>query len=364
MISFKQSDLDELRNSSRYLSDVFIEFYFTYLSSIHPSDLILFVPPTISFLLSNFNDKKDVADCVRPLEFHTKDLIFFPVNNGGYHWSLLVYNRELNVFAHHDSLGGLNNEEAQELYLAVRHCVHKKRSYRFKIEFLNKRRLMEDSCVPVFHKAVSPRQSNGYDCGLYVMVMAKAICRWFCSAVREVNWLREIEKIDDGVGVTMRPLVLQLIREASEGRLGAVLCSIEEERRDDKVEELSNDELELCKFWAGFDDSVESGAAIRPSTSCGDDDPLSIAVEKTVADDSPSLMEEETKDGKIALIKGDEAVNDEVPWFSSCGSASEEKDLEKLLDSDKSDSSHCRITAFRREYLTSWPPEEKSTGDK
>ncbi|KAL8118360.1 hypothetical protein AgCh_016038 [Apium graveolens] len=371
MIFFKQSDLDELRNERRYLSDVFIEFYFTYLSSIHPSDSILFVPPTISFLLANSEDEDDIKDCVKPLQLPYKDLIFFPVNNGGLHWSLLVYNREFNLFAHHDSLSGLNNSEARELYLAVRDCVHDKESLRYRVEFRNKRRQMDGPSdhVPGYIGASTPRQTNGFDCGLYVMAMAKAICKWFCSGVREGNWLREIDKLDDTVGITMRPHVLQLIRDASEGRLGSVSCTIEEERCVDKVEELTSDEIELIQFWADFDDPVEP-------KKIEDDLPLSVAAGKIVANHSTSLVKEKTNIKKTPLIKV-EGFNDSemVHEFPSCDSTSAsssiveehkpDKDVSIVKPDEKKNipgtTSDCGTSGVKKEYLTQWPPEGKST---
>lgn len=374
MISFKQSDLDELRNERKYLSDVFIEFYFTYLSSIHPSDSILFVPPTISFLLANSADEDDIEDCVKPLELPNRDLIFFPVNNGGIHWSLLVYNREFNVFAHHDSLSGLNNSEANELYLAVRDCVHETESLRYRVEFRNKRRHMDGlSRVPGYVKASSPRQENGFDCGLYVMAMANAICKWFCSGVREGNWLPEIEKLDGTVGITMRPLVLQLIRDASEGRLGSVSCSIEEEKCDNKIEELTSEEIELNQFWADFDDPVDPKTIrdpVDPKTL-----PRSSVDGKIVANNSTSQVKEKSKNEKTTPLIKVEGFNDIeiVHQVPSCDSTSASSSIEeehkrvgsnvetKEMENNLGTTSDCRTSGVKREYLTQWPPEEKST---
>ncbi|KAK1363121.1 hypothetical protein POM88_038682 [Heracleum sosnowskyi] len=367
MIFFKQSDLDELRNERRYLSDVFIEFYFTYLSSIHPSDSISFVPPTISYLLASLEDEDDIEDCVKPLELPSKDLIFFPVNNGGLHWSLLVYNRQLNLFAHHDSLGGLNDEEARELYDAVKDCVHESESFRYKVGFRNKRRLMEgnSSQVPRYITATTPRQTNGYDCGLYVMATAKAICKWFCAGgVREKTWEREVEKLDDNVGITMRPLVLQLIRDAKEGRLGSVSCTIEEERCVDRVEELNSEEIELYQFWADFDDPVD------PKT-FKDDLPTSI--------EAGNIVSGKTNNRITPLIKVD-AFNDSEEMehrFPSCDSTSassssmveEHKPVkdasivgkEEMENTPGTATSDCRTSGVKREYLSQWPPEGGST---
>ncbi|KAK1363122.1 hypothetical protein POM88_038683 [Heracleum sosnowskyi] len=158
MITFKQSDLAELEDPHSYLSDVIIEFYFTYLSSVHPSDSILYVPPSISFLLSNSIDDGVVEDCLKSLELPSKNLIFFTVHRWK-HWSLLVYHRESNSFVHHDSsITGTNDDAARELYLSVKDCVHENKP---RIKFRNRRfvdgpRYVDSQMWP---------EKNDYDCG-------------------------------------------------------------------------------------------------------------------------------------------------------------------------------------------------------
>lgn len=217
---FKQSYLDELRNPNNYLSDIIIEFYFNYLSSIHPSDSILFVPPTISFFIANSVDPAAIKECLKSLELTVKRLVIFPVNNGGIHWSLLVYYRDLDYFIHHDSMKGLNHWEASRLYRAVKEHVR---------PTSRKRRFYPDE-DPVFRPGLTPQQTNGYDCGLYVMAIAKVICQWYCNddPEKKVTWIQEVEEnVDVTLEFTLRPHVLELIEEASCGRLGSVSCAIE-----------------------------------------------------------------------------------------------------------------------------------------
>ncbi|KAI4382341.1 hypothetical protein MLD38_008317 [Melastoma candidum] len=57
------------------------------------------------------SDLHTVRDFVEPLKLHSRNLVIFPVNNnddvklaeGGSHWSLLVFERNANMFVHHDS---------------------------------------------------------------------------------------------------------------------------------------------------------------------------------------------------------------------------------------------------------------------
>ncbi|MCO5569103.1 hypothetical protein L7F22_022810 [Adiantum nelumboides] len=90
-------------------------------------------------------------------------VIMFTVNDnedvnmvgGGYHWSLLVYHRDLNKFEHYDSMGGMNARHAKKLASTFR-------------PFLG-----PDAVSANFEEAWTPHQVNGHDCGVYVMAVAQ-----------------------------------------------------------------------------------------------------------------------------------------------------------------------------------------------
>ncbi|KAK1400087.1 hypothetical protein POM88_009950 [Heracleum sosnowskyi] len=65
------------------------------------------------------------------------------------------------------------------------------------------------SCLPVFMECTTtPQQSNGYDCGLYVLAIARAICQW------DSDMISTIEKnVDYSVEMKMRREVLDIIQE-------------------------------------------------------------------------------------------------------------------------------------------------------
>jgi Ulp1 family protease len=112
----------EILDSPCFLSDEIIGFYFTYLTSITDSDDVLFIDPSVSDFLANVDDVDVVKASVEPLEFGTKNLIFFSVNDSE-HWSLLVYDRKLNMFMHHDSKEGINDMQARKLFETLKDCV-------------------------------------------------------------------------------------------------------------------------------------------------------------------------------------------------------------------------------------------------
>ncbi|XP_065868083.1 NEDD8-specific protease 1 [Euphorbia lathyris] len=204
----RQSDLDIL-SGPFFLNDRIIEFYFSYLSSTYPSDDILLVSPSIAFWLSNCSDMESLKDFVEPLKLPEKKLVIFPVNNnddvslaeGGSHWSLLAFQRDANVFIHHDSYSATNKWHALQLYQAV-------------VKFIGS----SDAgarCQYV-ERTDSPQQVNGYDCGLYVIAVARAICEWNqrCDEKnRDGLWFAVVkEQVNPAVVAAMRNEILSLIR--------------------------------------------------------------------------------------------------------------------------------------------------------
>ncbi|KAM7496682.1 hypothetical protein LguiA_021096 [Lonicera macranthoides] len=152
-------------SSPLFLNDRIIEFYFSYLTSCHPSEFILLVLPSISFWVTNCPDLESIKDFLQPLNFPRKKLVIFPINDnddvekaeGGSHWGLLAFYRGKNVFVHHDSFGGSNKRYAKRLYEAL-------------VPYMG---ILNGAYVECSN---TPQQMNGYDCGLYVLTIARAIC--------------------------------------------------------------------------------------------------------------------------------------------------------------------------------------------
>ncbi|WCJ41120.1 NEDD8-specific protease 1 [Euphorbia peplus] len=204
----RKSDLDIL-SGPFFLNDRIIDFYFTYLSSTYPSDDILLVSPSIAFWLSNCPDIDSLNDFVQPLKLPEKRLVIFPVNDnndvnlaeGGSHWSLLAYQRDANVFTHHDSNSSMNKRHALQLYKVVAkfigssgagtHCQY--------VELTD-----------------SPQQVNGYDCGVYIVAIARVICEWNQSCDkkdRDGLWFSVVkEQVTPAAVAAMRSEILSLIR--------------------------------------------------------------------------------------------------------------------------------------------------------
>ncbi|KGN47289.1 NEDD8-specific protease 1 [Cucumis sativus] len=208
-VVLRKSDL-EILSGPYFLNDRIIEFYFSYLSTTHPSNGILLSPPSIAFWMMNCPDVESLNSFLEPLNLPHKKLVIFPVNDnidvskpeGGNHWSLLAFYREANIFVHHDSNKGMNKYAAKRLYNAVA-------------------RFMNDGSIstlnPSYVECVeSPQQVNGYDCGVYVTAIARSICKWY-EERREVEkdglWFSAVvEEISPSLVANMRREILGLIR--------------------------------------------------------------------------------------------------------------------------------------------------------
>lgn len=124
-VVLRRSDL-ALLEGPFYLNDRILEFFFSYLSLLHPSEDIHFVTPSISYWLTNSKDFESLKAFVEPLK--PFKVVIFTVNNnndmsktdGGTHWSLLVYYKDANTFVHYDSIRCLNGRYAMKLYEAVK----------------------------------------------------------------------------------------------------------------------------------------------------------------------------------------------------------------------------------------------------
>lgn len=208
-VVLRRSDLDIL-SGPYFLNDQIIEFYLSYLSSCHPSQDILLVPPSIAFWIIQCPVAEAFKDFLDPLHLSDKELVLFPINNnddvneaeGGSHWSLLAYYRNANLFVHHDSSRSMNATPAKKLYKAVV-------GYMGLSESGSKAHYLEWTD--------SPRQANGYDCGLYVTAIARVICDWYVNSKKtDANdlWFSTVkEQVTPSAVACMRSDILDLIRD-------------------------------------------------------------------------------------------------------------------------------------------------------
>ncbi|GAB4825393.1 hypothetical protein Ancab_008266 [Ancistrocladus abbreviatus] len=145
---------------------------------------------------------------VEPLNLSVKKAVIFPVNDnedvtqaeGGSHWSLLAFERDSNLSIHHDSYGGANSRYARRLHASV-------------VGFMGS----SESNGRYMEYTQTPQQVNGYDCGLYVTAIARAICCWYRSGGsnddKEGFWFSVVkEEVTPSAFTAMRSEILGLIR--------------------------------------------------------------------------------------------------------------------------------------------------------
>lgn len=168
-VVLRRSDLDILSGPC-FLNDRIIEFYFSFLASRFPSEDVLLLSPSITFWIKECRDTSMLKDFMEPLRLSQRKLIIFPINDnsdvdlaeGGSHWSLLAFDRASNGFVHHDSSSGcINNKDARHVYEAVLPFTESGMGTTY-VDYLG-----------------TPEQENGYDCGVYVLSMARVICDWY-----------------------------------------------------------------------------------------------------------------------------------------------------------------------------------------
>lgn len=172
----RKSDIQLLKGPS-WLNDTLISFYFEYLEidCYKNNSKLLFVPPDVTQCVK-ISPLRELEVFLGPLEAKNRAFIFFALNNnehiessGGTHWSLLVFSHPERMVFHFDSSRGMNQYQAVEL-------GEKLMNY-FGLPSMG--RFCEPNCL---------QQSNGYDCGIYVLCHAEHIASHVLSGrkVQEV----------------------------------------------------------------------------------------------------------------------------------------------------------------------------------
>ncbi|GAV77304.1 Peptidase_C48 domain-containing protein, partial [Cephalotus follicularis] len=184
-----------------YLNDQVIGLYFLYLSSLLNSSDVLLVQPFIFLWIANRDDLETFKYCIEPLKLSGKKLVLFTVNDNdvlsgggsGTHWSLLVYDRNMNAFLRLDSMEGVNNSDSMKLYEAVKgymgtsygsssletsskSSVNGRNKKKKEVVAVRTKSMTDPTTPPTFMECQTPQQTHGYDCGLYIMAVARAIC--------------------------------------------------------------------------------------------------------------------------------------------------------------------------------------------
>ncbi|KAG2565844.1 hypothetical protein PVAP13_7NG145900 [Panicum virgatum] len=153
----------------QWLFEEVIHFVYSEMSSKFQSiEDLLFVPPNVAHALTNLQEDSNPLHILDP---GNHNLLLFPVNNSenndlvdsGNHWSLVVLriDKAHNTcsFVHHDSILNMNQGAAKRL--------------------VGNLKLFFPTFDSTYLEAETPQQANGYDCGLYVIILAHKIACWW-----------------------------------------------------------------------------------------------------------------------------------------------------------------------------------------
>lgn len=173
----------------QWLNDNAINFYFQYLhqsfclnssssSSDATSDVLLADPAVISCLTMQCDDDDEFRELGAGLQLARRRLFLLPVSDneqlGGAssHWSLLVFRRDTGVFEHFDSSAGHNASAA----------VRVQRAFQKMMQVCCGDGDGDGASAPLVEVRDAPQQRNGFDCGMYVLVVAEWLCRQHAGA--------------------------------------------------------------------------------------------------------------------------------------------------------------------------------------
>ncbi|XP_077450503.1 sentrin-specific protease 8 [Stigmatopora argus] len=161
----RRSDVT-LLEGPHWLNDQIIGFAFEYFATERVGVLgesVVFVSPQVTQFIKCASCPEELAMFLDPLDLPSRCWIFLAVNDnseqsaGGSHWSLLVYHHKSNHFSHYDSQNGSNSPHARRIASKLEPVLGAGKKATFVDE-------------------PSPEQQNSYDCGMYVICIAEALC--------------------------------------------------------------------------------------------------------------------------------------------------------------------------------------------
>ncbi|XP_076879871.1 sentrin-specific protease 8 [Brachyhypopomus gauderio] len=161
----RRSDVS-LLDGPYWLNDQVIGFAFEYFAADRFKSLgetVCFISPEVTQFIKYASCEEELSLFLEPLRLASRRWVFLAVNDnsnqtaGGSHWSLLLYQRHTGHFSHYDSQSGGNSLHAQRIAAKLETFL----GAGTKVPFV------EEAC---------PSQQNSYDCGMYVICNAEALC--------------------------------------------------------------------------------------------------------------------------------------------------------------------------------------------
>jgi len=221
-----------------YLNDNLIGFAFKYMENVmFPSQDLLFVHPGGAFVISHEDDPEDLLDTIDGIGISPKkQLIFFPVNDGGNtsmqfnlssqgsHWALLVYDSGQRKFFYFDSSASSNRIPALRLARQLNGVLPcggaggaekddsdsgtTKGSSGRNQPSSEAKVMVVKSSSPIVEESKCPQQTNGYDCGVYAIAVARALAESHLKGTKIGS-----SSSTEHLGKTVKPQTASQLRE-------------------------------------------------------------------------------------------------------------------------------------------------------
>ncbi|GLI60307.1 hypothetical protein VaNZ11_002423 [Volvox africanus] len=150
------------------------------------TDDILLLPPATSFLLIH-SPPEMATELLAPLKPDLKALVLFAVNDnsevdvaaGGSHWTLLVYHRPSNTLRHYDSSPASQGNRSGRSSGSAHAAGRLLQAVGPALTGVGREGGHVNSLPSLVEVPYMPRQTNCYDCGVYMLAVAKAVCQWW-----------------------------------------------------------------------------------------------------------------------------------------------------------------------------------------
>uniref|UniRef100_N1QQ56 Sentrin-specific protease 8 n=1 Tax=Aegilops tauschii TaxID=37682 RepID=N1QQ56_AEGTA len=252
-VSLYRADVDSL-NEPAFITDAIIRFCVAlYCSTLNCKD-VRFLGASLSTAICiypDFGEQYDLGSL--PLVLLVSNNLHPERGYGGNHWSLLILDSVTDPLCprlvHHDSSGNANRSHAERYAKAIRELLADK---------------FGDA---ILCEGPTPKQTNEYDCGVYVAAVAKSVLDWYNRPQRQqgTDWFRDIQEQVSAESVSrlrvkIRDIIRQLIQEnenksGMSGKETEIMSNLDDSAKDVNENKAGGSGKET-EIMSNLDDSV------------------------------------------------------------------------------------------------------------
>uniref|UniRef100_A0A3B6TNY3 Ubiquitin-like protease family profile domain-containing protein n=1 Tax=Triticum aestivum TaxID=4565 RepID=A0A3B6TNY3_WHEAT len=284
-VSLYRADVDSL-NEPAFITDAIIRFCVAlYCSTLNCKD-VRFLGASLSTAICiypDFGEQYDLGSL--PLVLLVSNNLHPERGYGGNHWSLLILDSVTDPLCprlvHHDSSGNANRSHAERYAKAIRELLADK---------------FGDA---ILCEGPTPKQTNEYDCGVYVAAVAKSVLDWYNRPQRQqgTDWFRDIQEQVSAESVSrlrvkIRDIIRQLIQEnenksGMSGKETEIMSNLDDSAKDvnENKSGMSGKETEIM---SNLDDSAKDVNENKAGGSGKETDIMSNLDDSVLADRAAS----------------------------------------------------------------------------